>query len=151
MTIKNRKSIDFLVASDTSALKNILTKLELINKLNAALAKYLEPDLRAHCQVANYRDGQIVIQVDSPVFATLLRFQLPHLLSLLRKEPGLAGITSLQHIVRPIASTAVLKSYPEIDRKLSVDNAAYLQDLALTISDEKLKAVLEHIAKLGKA
>lgn len=148
MTIKNQKSIDFLVQSETSVLKNILNKLELINKLNLALAKLLDPELQPHCQVANYRDGQIVIQVDSPVFATLLRFQLPQLLSALRKEPGLAGIASLHHIVRP-AVASVIKPQVPVQRKISSENAAYLRNLAVGISDEKLKAVLENLGKLG--
>lgn len=64
-------------ADDT--LYNIVQHAGLLQSISALVDDWLPENLKKHCQLANYRDGRLILFVDSPAYATLLRMKSPQL------------------------------------------------------------------------
>src|SRR3990167_1965297 len=96
----NHKTFKHILAKQKGCFRDIVDKIEELKRLNELLSLYLEADLAPHCQVANFRSGCLVIQVDSSVWAMRLRYLFPDLLSRLRYEARLVQLVSLHCIVR---------------------------------------------------
>lgn len=140
MTIKNRKSIDFLTESHTLGLQAILERVAQIKALDEVIKTLLDEKLRHHCTVINYRGHRVIIAVDNAAFGTLLRFQLPELLSTLRQNPAFASVAGLDYYVRPTVPLAS-PALTEI-REISTKTAQNIDAAAAHITDPVLKAAL---------
>lgn len=104
--------------------------------------------LANHCYVIKKTNGNLTLLVDNAHWVIQLRFQLPDLIKKLRTFPELHDLQTIDLKVRP--RPAPLSSAPPPTRppvQLSAQNAALLRDTAKTISDPKLKAILDKIAK----
>jgi len=113
--------------------------------LNQILATTLSTSLQQHCYIANLRAGIVVIHVDSALWATRLRYEIP---THLKQWQTLLSSPTLEKIeirVRPPLST--IKSpvlYPK--PTLSKQTATSLCEVANTVSHAKLKAALLKLA-----
>jgi len=146
MTTKTHKTIEEIANSDETQFGNILKKVECINSLNELLMPLLDPEMARHCQVANYRQGQLIIEVENAAIATILRFQLPDILAKLRQNPRLAGIASIAFYIK---STTPPQTQPQLsaERNLSRSNAELLIDIANGIKNKQLKQCLLKLSK----
>ena len=145
MAIKNHKSIEFLEQSELNSCKDVLKRVAAIKKIDQVFKTLIDQELARHCLVANYRNGQVVIEVESAALATLLRFQLPSLLSEMRKN-GLASVASIDYYILNRAPDKPHKQL-EAAKSLSADNAQYLRDIAEGITDSKLKEALLKLSR----
>lgn len=100
MTKKPEQSVHTILAKGQGPLGYVLAKVEQLRTLNQQIQTLLRPELAQHCQVANLRDGCLILQVDNAAWATQLRFEQTELLSKLRKQPALAGLASIKIQVR---------------------------------------------------
>ncbi len=68
----DERSMSELLSSSRFA--GIMRKAQELKKLDALLQTALEPELRVHCRVANYRDQELILQADTSALATRVRY-----------------------------------------------------------------------------
>ena len=136
---KSVRSVRDILASGPHA--QLLAKNGLNNELLELVRKQLSGPSRLHCVNAQLRHDMIIVHVDSPVWASKLRFQLGSLLANLRKTASLSGLQQIQVRVLPSAENKLL-SKPSAPKPslLSEESAEMIRDLANAISDDTLRA-----------
>jgi hypothetical protein len=77
-------------------LGNLLTHLEQLNALNAVIQSLLPEQFKGGCRVENVSGACLTLSVNNASLVTLLRYEIPNLLTALRKEPKWAGIASIK-------------------------------------------------------
>ncbi|MGB5202239.1 MAG: DUF721 domain-containing protein [Sedimenticolaceae bacterium] len=82
---RSPKSVRHLL-KDKPALKFLEREISAQNALLNQIRRLLPADLALHCRAAQIREGLLVLHVDSPVWATRLRYLAPELLSLMRPD-----------------------------------------------------------------
>lgn len=90
-----------LVKDNANNLNDIFKKLHHIESLQKLWITYVPENLRAFTKVANFRDDCLIIAVASAVWATELRFNIPNLLEVFRKEGKLYQLRSISYFVDP--------------------------------------------------
>ncbi len=78
------------------ALAAFRDKLTQLQQLNTLVASHIDPAMAANCQVANLRDGCLILTTTSPVWHHKLRFASSDLLSALRAHRQWAGLKSIE-------------------------------------------------------
>ena len=89
---RSPKSVRHLL-KDKPTLKFLEREVHAQNALLKQIRRLLPADLALHCHAAQIREGLLVLHVDSPVWATRLRYLAPELLSLMR--PDHTALTSV--------------------------------------------------------
>jgi hypothetical protein len=89
-----------ILTTGEKALKPLLKKLDELEKLQIFVKTQIEPPLNEHCRVANYRDGCLILTVDSAAFATRLRYEIPDLLEKLRSVPRFCGLKTIEFSIK---------------------------------------------------
>ena len=100
-TARKPQLFNQLVNSDAMQLTDLFKKIQQLESLQKLWQIYVPDNLRAYTKVANYRDDCLVIAVVSAAWATELRFILPQMLELLRKEGKLYQLRSISFYVDP--------------------------------------------------
>jgi len=100
-----------------------------------------------HCQVANWRDGTLVVQADSAAWASRLRFLAPKILAALSETQGCLGLRKLKVIVRPSDQTPG-DTRPRRFR-LSARSASLLRDVGESTADAALRETLLRLSRRG--
>jgi hypothetical protein len=131
--------------TDTGHLQNLISKALYLEELTLLVRTHLAAELSCHVQVANFQAGKLKLTVDSSVWASRLRFCLPHLRNKLPTHAAFNSIISIDYSVQtPPRSLA--KSRPARPL-ISAHNAELLQDTAMAISHTKLQQSLLRLAK----
>lgn len=141
-----KNSLDCLFNSDNGQVNNIIKKFYLLQALNEAFMNIIDERFKPYCRVGNYRDGIVVIMVDSSTWMTPLRFQAPELLSKLRRVPGLAGIAQIEFKVMPSSMEPEAPAAKPI-HGLSSETAHYYESLADDCDSAELGEALRRLAK----
>lgn len=135
-----------LANSEQGNLQRIIRKYQQLDRLNQVLQQVLEARFKPHCKVGNFRDGILVLVVDSPTWVTPLRFQVPEILQSLRKTPALAGIAQIElKVVLPTQQPKL--STPRQLSQLSSETAQYYESLAEHCDHADLSDALRMIAR----
>lgn len=130
-------------------LKTLVNKAHYLAELTAIVRRYLAEDLAEHCQVANYTAGKLKVLVDSSVWASRLRFCLPHLSKTLQSVPAFGELRQIDYSVQPLYKT--LARTPKSKPIISTASAELITSTAQSISDTKLQqALLRLAAKQGE-
>lgn len=87
-------------ASQGTSLGGLLRRASLLAQLQNVLAGSLHPDLAANLQVANVRDGCLILATPSPAWATRLRMQSRQVLEILRGV-GLSDVDRVEVRIVP--------------------------------------------------
>ena len=121
-----------------------------LQSLDVRLRRLLAEPIADHVRVANYKDGELVLQADSPAWRSRLRFAVPGLERALRDT--LDDLRRIRVTTRPQAPPRTLpvpKSKGE--RTISPRSSAALRALARSPgTDPRLARALEHLARLAK-
>lgn len=88
------------IFSEPSMLTNILEKAKRLRQLNTLFLSFIDVRYRENCCVANFRDGQLIIQAENAAIATQLKYQTQELLTQFRAN-GLPNLIAIKIIVRP--------------------------------------------------
>lgn len=124
-------------------------KLEQLSQINHVIANKLAPELHAHCQVANLRDGILILSTTSPTWNHKLRFGSADLLSALRREPRWAGLKGIEirvdYLPQKDNNTTPSSKKP---KSISKKAAGVIAETAQNINNQKLAAALIKLAKL---
>jgi len=144
----SKKAGTFLGGQDLLA---ILRKAKLLNEINEQLAKYLPPEIMAYCQAANIIDNKLIILTANGSLATQIRLRTPTLLEQFKADPLLKNFKEIQPKVKRETSTRPSRQKPkEKLAPLTPETAQMVYDIAQSISDPKLREILERIAKRTK-
>lgn len=141
-----------LLQDERGAFGNLRERCEQLNQLDVLVRKHLPETLRAHCRVANLRDGELILQSESPAWGTMLRYQLP---TLLKRLQAADGVPSLHHIrikVMPASSTVQLRRLqPVIPLRMTPATAALIASLAESLKNTTLRSSLLRLARHGQS
>ena len=149
MSQSSQQAVTHVLQQDSKVLDSLLNKLNQLTRLNSILAASLEEKLIPHCQVANYANDSLTVIVYNAIWATQFRFLIPSLIPRLRNEPELAQLKNIvckitpQIGLREAPSSQVIRLMP----KLSFASAEIILHTAQSIKHEKLKSVMERLAK----
>jgi hypothetical protein len=115
-----------------------------LRSLAVALHKALPSSLAGHCHLVNVRGNHIILQVESPSWATRVRFCVPGILDALRREAG-TELHSVDIRVRPPdagrGSTAAVRA------RLSAEAAEILRTAASYTLDPALRGALQRLSR----
>jgi hypothetical protein len=142
-------SITQYLQQDSKTLGKLLSRLNQLQQWNAGLKECLAEHqvLSEHCFIVNLAGTSLIVLADNSHWMTRFRFHVPALLLKLRNYSGLENIQSICCKVEPhyVPASSLKNSGPQ--QKLSVTNANLMHEIAEKITDEKLKIVLEKIAR----
>ena len=102
---KTRRGADVL-SDHGSNLGRLLKRGSLLMQLQHLLSGFLDPSLANRFQVANVRNGKLVLVTPAAAWATLLRMQSQQLIAALR-EAGYKDIDSIEVRIAPLAEKTV--------------------------------------------
>lgn len=143
------KNITQLLAGNPGGLQAVISHTQRLEALNRTLRGCIPAPLSQHCQVANLRDNILVLHADSSAWALKLRYSSRALLQQLRQR-GVPGLSAVEVKVRP--HNAVINRPEKIRHAhMSGKTAQLLDSIADDISDSRLKAALQHLARHGRA
>jgi hypothetical protein len=128
-------------------LQKFVAKVEHLEKINQIIASKLDPNLAENCQVANLRDGILILSTTSPAWNHKLRFSTLDLLSALRSDPRLSGLKGIEIKVDYLPQTENTRAPNSKARPaISATSAKYIHQAAENISNERLAAALRKLA-----
>lgn len=134
------------IITKSSDLSRFINQIDRLSKINQVIKQHLDPTLANDCQVANLRDGILILSTHSSIWGHRLRFQAIELLSTLRAIPEWCGLKSIQCRVVP-APTSDPSSCPLTQKLgLSAISIEHLQKAAEGIRDQKLKEAMLRLA-----
>ncbi|MBB72714.1 MAG: hypothetical protein CMF50_09990 [Legionellales bacterium] len=142
---KAKSSLDCLYDSHDPLARNLVERVYQLSSLDEFLKQFLDEEVHPYIRVANYRDGEMVLAVTSPAFATMLRYQIPDLLAKLRRQPGLAALRQISYFIQP--EEAPLPG-PKVHRaaNASPETAAHIKIAAQQLKKGRIRTILEKIA-----
>lgn len=135
-----------LINQDTD-LDRLYQHIKFLQYLNKCLNNILEEPLNQHCQIANYDQCTLTILADSPAWSTRLRYNTSVILSRMRSDFGLDSLKTIRIKSRP-AEIPVHTTHRRL--RLSPNAAIFINQIAETITDEKLRLSLLKLAKHQK-
>lgn len=124
-------------------LRAILNKAERLSHLQRLLESQLQPAARAHCHVASWREGSLLLIVTDGHWATRLRYQQKRLQRQLAAFDEFIGLARILFKVQPPLPPL---PHPEQALPLSNEAAQSIQATAEGIRDPGLRAALERLA-----
>jgi len=133
---------------EAKPLKAILGHAQRLGHLQRLLESQLQPAARAHCHVASWREGSLLLIVTDGHWATRLRYQQKRLQRQLQMFDEFANLTRILFKVQP---PTVQQGAAGHTMDLSFDAAATIQATADGISDPNLRAALERLAAHAKS
>ncbi len=138
------RPIASLLQSHEGQLQPLLERARRLQAVNTILREALGTPLGEHVTLCDVREERAVLQADSPVWLTQLRYQAPAVLHVLRQQPGLAGLRQVQFKIQPASEPP--PAPPPRRAKASVEGAALLSETASHIPDQALADALRRLA-----
>jgi len=125
-------------------LRLLLNQAERLEHLQRLLESQLQPAAREHCHVASWRDGVLLLVVTDGHWATRLRYQQKRLM---RELQAMEAFGNLRRILYKVQPPLVPVKRGRHSAELSPNAAESIRDSAEGITDPKLRAALERLAK----
>ncbi len=92
---------------ERSPLKYLVMKARQILAADETLYRLLPAELASHCRTMNVTTSTVIIEVDSAVWGTRLRYIVPELLEELQQDPRFNQVTDIYCRVRPMQASGV--------------------------------------------
>lgn len=124
----------------------IVERAHQLEEWQQCLEVVLDPGLRSQVKVANLVNECLVLQVDSPTWATRVRFITPQILTSLAPPKGLK-IKEIKCIVRPDAN-ALKPKKRRIVRHLPPEASHLISMTADVIKDPELKRAMQKLSEI---
>ncbi|TBU87815.1 DciA family protein [Stutzerimonas kirkiae] len=129
---------------DAKPLKALFHQARRLEQLQQLLESQLQPAARAHCKVASWRDGCLLLVITDGHWATRLRYQQRRLQRQLAEMQAFAGLARILFKVQPpIPDTPRPAAVPPLTRHA----ADGILSAADGISDPRLREALERLAR----
>lgn len=149
--VPSKKTIADHLQKSGQELQSVLTKIKELERLNQKFLFHLDPALKNYCQIANWQNNRLIILAANASVATQLRFQIPDLLKKFKQDSLLKKFQDIHCIVRPFSSRLQSMPHPRKINPLSPETAKQIHEIAQSLSDDKLREVMEKIAKHVKS
>ncbi|MFC3908965.1 DciA family protein [Legionella dresdenensis] len=117
-----------------------------LDELNDSLIGYLPEHIHAHCRVASFNKGTLLIAVTDAIWATELRYLTPELRDRLRKEAGLYQLGSIKIEVAATSLTTPHTHKKPPQRTLSATAEEELLNISELCTFDPLKQALQKLA-----
>jgi hypothetical protein len=125
--------------------EHLVTQTRELKQFTRLLQAELDSSLAPHCHVARLTPSQLTIVVDSPAWATRLRFQTTTLLRQLAKKHHI--FQSIKNIdIKIYPARLQRRAVPPVPRHLSSGAATVITDMANSIDNPGLKQALLRLA-----
>jgi hypothetical protein len=129
-------SIADLLQDPSSLLGKLVNQAQSLENLQQLFTKILDPAISADCRIGDYQLGVLTLFVKNGAMATQLRYQVPDLLSTLRKIPTWAGLVSIQvKVSRHWPTETPVQSVTE-PQKMPPHCVAQFEQLIQTLANE---------------
>lgn len=138
------RSLNALLNADDGHIRRLLQQSQWLAELTDKLRCHLAPSIAAHCRAANLRSGVLVLQTDSPAWATRLRYHIPALRETLR-DHGLDQIRAVRVSVVPAEKVPALS--PARRARLSASTSSLILQAAEATDDPALRDALTRLAR----
>lgn len=141
--IRDPKPISKLLSDHP--LSGLISKAKKIVMLNQIFMQIVPIDMASHCQIINYDNDSIIVEVENAAFATRLRYSERLLIEQLRRYPLIGNLKCLQYRIQktqPINETS-----PTNKKSLTPKSRRIIQDLAENLQSPELKESLLKLAK----
>lgn len=143
------RSFRQLVSSPQSGgVERLIQRSGQLLRLDTLVRDLLGSGFAEHCRVANIKGNSLLLHVDSTVWATRIRYQLPELLRNLQQTDQLRQITEIDLRVQPRDVSEAVKK-PIRKAAMSRDAALCVKECASSIEDEQLRGALQRLASRG--
>jgi|SRR5690554_2007353 len=130
-----------------SGLQQIMRHARLIVRLQQLVQQNLPTAAAAHCRLANYNQGRLLLVVDNAHWATRLRYQQEQLAERLRQHPQFAELRLIQFRVRPQQQDLAQQQLPATPRhSIPAQARQAISQCAENIEDEQLRKALLRLA-----
>lgn len=126
-------------------LGNILKKAQLLSQWQTYLVE-IDPELAQHCQVANLREAELIIEVNSAAWGMRLKFLTPELLKKLNAKNPEQPCKQIRYFIHPAYQEKKIPT--RVRPAMSAESAQVIAEAAADISDPVLKAALLRLARL---
>lgn len=149
MKIDSTNKLNSIIGS-SGILKHTQEKLAILEELNTLIQDSLNPELKAHCRVANIKKNTLILTTTSPVWKYQIRFWHYEILEAIHKDPKYKKIRAIKTKISPIDHNSLIRKASKIDLKnptISASNAEILSNMADSISNNKLAQALKNITK----
>ncbi len=143
------RTIESLVAKESSPLQNLVKKAQRIQQLGQKLETHLDPSLQGNFTLANIHEGVATIMADSSAWATRLRYQIPVILDVLTNQLGQNHVKTVRIKIAHQHQNERTKDKQTIS--LSSEAASYLTRTADAFGDSPIRDSLLKIASNQKA
>lgn len=145
------KSLQNWLQQRSNHLGGLLDRVHLLRRITGILHHALPAPLSAHCVAANIDGDTLVVGCDSPIWATKLRYQVPHLLGKLSAQPGLGSFSQIRIRVQPHGHSEEQARSVYRRFKLSENSALLINNVAGNTADPELKAALRRLSQHAKS
>ena len=141
-----------LLGSKASRSKALIAEAKRLSQINIVLNQSLDQQLAEHIYVSTLVNGLLTLVVDSPAWATRLRYMQPTIIADMKKYAISSEINQIKIKVRP-ADHIKAKKAPRAKRELTIshESAEIMQESLNAISDPGLKASLSKIIRHAKS
>lgn len=148
--MKSSRSLDKLFEEAHDDLAILVTRTRQLKRWTALFRSQIENELAPHCYISNIEDTVLAVFVDSAAWATRLRFQVPHLLPILRKiHPVFAKLENIKVKILTQNNARNTPAQQLHGPTMSTDNANIINSLSESIDDPALQEALQRLARHG--
>ena len=147
---KKPQLIANLLGSRNAKTKSILLEAKFISQINMIVKQLLDHQLGEHVYASSINNGQLTLIVDSPAWATRLRYIQNEIINGLSKFTICKNINRISVKVRPMEFRP--KQKKTIKRKMTISraSASQMQQELESIPDSSLKDSLKRILRHAK-
>lgn len=140
------KPLHKLLSGEKNQVADLITTARKLCRLNQYILSVLDQPLTDHCQVARFEGDLLVLNTDSPVWASRLRYYIPTLLHELKQNiPDLQGLKTIKITTAP-PSPEIEQSIVS-ERKISDAAASNITAMAESIEDTALREALLRLTR----
>ncbi|MFI4955118.1 MAG: DciA family protein [Gammaproteobacteria bacterium] len=141
------RTVSELLSNQRGHLQNLMQKSEHLKDLTEKLRSLLPEHLATYCEVASWENGKIIVHTSNSAAGTVLRYQLPKILPLLRLDPRYQNVQELICHNRP-----PIQINKNDETKIPAPNysdyaAALLESMAQTVTDKNVQKSMQKLAK----
>lgn len=147
---KKPQLVGNLLGIKNAKTKSIIAKAKHISQINLIVNQLLGHQLGEHVYASSTNDDQLTLVVDSPVWATRLRYIQSEIINGLKKFTISKNIDRILIKVRPVEFQQTPKKIVKRKMTISLSSASQMQEELDSISDASLKDSLKRILRHAK-
>jgi len=139
-----------LLSRSNSNPASLISEAKRLSQLKIIINQSLDQALAEHVFVSTLKNGQLTLVVDSPVWATRLRYMQNEIINRLKKFTMGKNVNHITVKVRPLDFQTSAKAQKRRKISLSKSSASRMSEELEAISDPALKDSLKRILKHAK-